>query len=57
MHRLCRATEDKNEVCFFVYFQIKLNAMQRLRHHTSGTLGLMAPQNLTDRIYLNYLFH
>ena len=38
VHRLCVATGDKNVSRFFVSFQTKLNAMQRLRHLTGRTL-------------------
>ena len=39
MHRLCFPTGDMNVRGKFVYCQIKLGAMQRLRHLTAGALG------------------
>jgi hypothetical protein len=41
VHKLCIATGDKNVSRFLVSFQMKLNAMHRLRHLTDGTLGFM----------------
>ena len=50
VHRLCRATGDMNVSRFFVYFQMKLNAMQRLRHHTGGTLANIRAEIRTKQI-------